>query len=74
MLTTEQTDKELIIKDEHGYVYARMHTEYEPQPGASSRVYHLEIRDTGEAVFETVLQLFRYARAMGEIPVHASGR
>ncbi len=33
------------------------------------RKLHLGVGDTGDATMEMVLALFKYARAMGELPV-----
>ncbi len=66
VLQVEQTDRGTVVKIHDNREVARM---YLTADDRERRRLHLEVKDTGEATMDLVWAIFRYARAMGELPV-----
>ena len=66
VLQVEQTDRGTVVKIHDNREVARM---YLTADDRERRRLHLEVKDTGEATMDLVMAIFRYARAMGELPV-----
>jgi hypothetical protein len=66
VLQVEQTDQGTAIRLHDSYEVARMHMASDDR---GKRKLHLVVNDTGDATLDLVLALFRYLKAMGEIPI-----
>jgi hypothetical protein len=62
----EQTEQGTIVKLHDNREVARMFLTADDR---DTRKLCLEIKDTGEATMDLVLAVFKYARAMGELPI-----
>ena len=65
-LQIQETDRGTTVCLHGELEVARMYATSDAQ---GKRRLHLEVSDTGEETMEMVLAVFRYAKAMGEIPV-----
>ena len=66
ILQVESTDDGAVVRLHGELEVARM---YMTADTNGKRRLHLEVSDTGEATTEMVLAAFRYAKAMGDLPV-----
>ncbi len=66
ILEVESTDQGAIVRLHGELEVARMYMTSDIQ---GKRRLHLEVSDTGDATMEMVLAVFKYAKAMGDIPL-----
>lgn len=62
----EQTEQGTIVKIHDNREVARMFLTADDR---DKRKLCLEVKDTGDVTTDLVLAIFRYARAMGELPI-----
>ena len=65
-LQVEETDQGTTVCLHGELEVARMYMTSDAQ---GKRRLHLEVSDTGEETLEMVLAIFKYAKAMGDIPL-----
>ena len=65
-LQVKTTPEAAIVRLHDELEIARMHMTSDAQ---GKRRLHLEVSDTGEETLEMVLAIFKYAKAMGDIPL-----